>query len=397
MKQSPPPGDSSGSAEARPTPAWLAGDFWSARRLGIATLLVAVVVLLVWKGAPLVSTVLRQLRDVIVTLVLAIVLAYIVAPLVEAFCRFPPFSKGRAGRTWGALLAFLVVGLGLAALLSLTARPIVNETARLVRQASVWPKELPDQTAQWLQDHAVRIPAEWDSIVKERLSEWATTIVEWLVEWQFNLVRVLLLKGWTLIEALVIPVLSFYFVIDGPQLRRSLLDLLPRRYEQRVLAATEDIDQVLHNYVRGQLLLCAIAAVVTAGGLSLLGVKVFLTLGLLAGLSRAIPVIGPIVMVAPLTLGCLIPPAGGLRTALIAVLGFGALNLVESKLVMPKLIGLESRLHPLVVITALLVGGKLAGILGMLIAVPIVAVLRVVVLHWRPELASREEAAVAAG
>jgi len=374
-----------------PRSGWEVVGAITGRRLFLGALLVTAAVLLVWQGAPLVAATARQLRDVLVTLVLAVMLAYIVAPLVDALCTVPPFSRGRTGRTFGALLVFAMLAVGLVALLLLTAAPLVDETARLATEVTRWATTLPDQASAWLEAYSGRVPPEVSAALRDRLSQWAQVIVEW----HLNLARLVLLRGWTLVEALIVPVLSFYFVTDGPGLRRSLLEQLPARFERRALAAMEDIDQALHNYVRGQLLLCGIAAAVTAGGLSILGVKVFLTLGLLAGLSRAIPVIGPIVMILPLTLVCLLPPSGGPHRALIALVGFGVLNLAESKLIMPKVIGVESKLHPVVVITALLVGGRLAGILGMLVAVPIVAILKVILVHWREEVASRQTAAAA--
>jgi len=142
-----------------------------------------------------------------------------------------------------------------------------------------------------------------------------------------------------------------------------------------------DVNRTMQGYVRGQLILCLIAAVVTSTALYLLGVRVFLTLGILAGLARAVPVIGPMVTSVPIVAIAWIQVDA--RAAVIALVVFTVMHFVESKLIMPKVIGLESALHPVVVIVAILMGGEFLGITGMFVAVPIAAIVRVLFLHWK--------------
>jgi predicted PurR-regulated permease PerM len=184
-----------------------------------------------------------------------------------------------------------------------------------------------------------------------------------------------------LVEALLIPARAFYFLTDRDSLREGAPSQGPERLRERVLAAAEEVDQVLDAYVRGRLTLAVIAAVVVTTGLFLAGIGTYVTLGLLAGVTRAIPVIGPIIWGIPIVTTALILKGWKVATAVLVF--FVILHLVESKIIMPKVVGRRLRLRPVTAITALLVGGESVGVLGMFIAAPRVAVAKVVVSHCR--------------
>ncbi len=369
-------------------PQWLTVDFWSGKRLAVAVLVVCGIAYLIWRGAPAVGVILTRLRDVCVTIILAVLLAYVAVPLVDAFCSFRPFAGSRAGRIAATLIVFLLLVVGVLCLAVLTADPIITEIAKLTRLVQGWLEDAPGQLDRFLSAYAAAVPPDVANVINERVSSIASDIVGGAGTMAVGVV----LRGWYLVEALLIPVLAFYFVTDSERLMQSVLRAVPERHHERFRLLARDVDRTMHGYVRGQLILCVIAAVVTSAVLYLLGVRVFLTLGLVAGLTRAIPIIGPIVG------GVVISGIAWLQvdieTALIALGIFCVMHFVESKLIMPKVLGHEAELHPVLVIIALLVGGEFFGVLGMLVAVPIVAALRVGFLHWR---AAREgvEAALA--
>jgi len=352
-------------------------DFWTGRRLAIAVLVACVLAYIVFRGTPAVAFVVVRLRDVSVTLILAVVLAYVASPLVDGFCSLGPFKCGRVGRALAALLVFILLGFALACLVFLTADPIVQETGRLYGMVQTWLEDAPAQLTRLMAAYAEAVPPEVQDFITERVRTLASGMVEYAGAFAVGAV----LRGWYIIEALLVPVLAYYFVLDSDQLRAGLLRALPETWHERTRTVLRDVNRTMQGYVRGQLILCLIAAVVIATILYLLGVRVFLTLGILAGLARAIPVIGPIVTSVPIVAITWIQVDA--RAAVIALVIFCVMHFVESKLIMPKVIGLESALHPVVVIVALLIGGEFFGILGMFVAVPIVAVLRVLFLHWK--------------
>jgi len=347
------------------------------RRLVVAALLVCGVAYLIFRGTPALGFVLGRLRDVSVTLVLAVVVAYVVTPIVDAFCAFRPFAGGRLGRAAATLVTFILLAVGLVCLLVLTADPIIQETQRLVQEGETWLKDAPSNLRRLMEAYTAAVPPELENLLVARTQNLASSVLDYAGVIALGAV----LRGWYLVEALLVPVLAFYFVTDADQLRAGFLRVIPEKYHARLLVFTKDVNKTLEGYIRGQLILCLIAAVVTSTVLYLLHVNVFLTLGILAGLARAVPVIGPVVIAVPIVAITWIQADA--RAAGIALVVFIAMHLIESKIVMPKLIGWESALHPVVVIVALLIGGEFFGILGMFVAVPIAAALRVAFLHWK--------------
>jgi predicted PurR-regulated permease PerM len=128
--------------------------------------------------------------------------------------------------------------------------------------------------------------------------------------------------------------------------------------------------------------MCLIAWVLVTIGLLLLGVPHAFTLGMLAGLTRAVPIIGPLLGAIPITLVCLLTTQSVQITGFV-LLGFTAMHFLESKVLLPKVIGHEVDLHPVSVILALLLGMEFFGFIGVFLAVPVAALGKVLLLEWQ--------------
>ena len=140
--------------------------------------------------------------------------------------------------------------------------------------------------------------------------------------------------------------------------------------------------EMLQSYIFGQLILCVIAGVLTGIVLSLLDVKYVVVLALFAGITRAIPVIGPIVSGIPIVLVGALSTPGSLELPLYLTIFMIAMHFGESKFIMPQLIGRRLRLHPAVVIVVLLIGAEFFGLAGMFLAAPVAAILRQLVKQY---------------
>ena len=191
------------------------------------------------------------------------------------------------------------------------------------------------------------------------------------------------------VEVLLLPVLAFYFVIDGRQLKHELVVLLPWQRVREALRIAREFNLIMRAFVSGQFILCLLAGVIVGTGLALLHVPYPMILGTFAGLTRAIPIIGPIVGGIPIILLTLVTKG---PTIALAVLGFFTfMHFAESKFIMPTLIGGRMDLHPVLVIVALIIGGELGGIviggqtgalLGMFFAAPLAAIVRVLIRRY---------------
>ncbi|MTI94956.1 MAG: AI-2E family transporter [Firmicutes bacterium] len=172
----------------------------------------------------------------------------------------------------------------------------------------------------------------------------------------------------------LILILTFYFLKDFSLVRDSFYRLLPREHQAKTRKIIYEIDHSLGNYIRGQLIITTIIAISTYLGLLFLGVDFALILGLIAGITNIIPYFGPFFGAIPAVLVALLKsPILALKVAIVITL----IQQVESHLVAPQVLGKSMGMHPLIVILALLAGGQFMGITGMIIAVPVLAVLRI--------------------
>jgi predicted PurR-regulated permease PerM len=191
----------------------------------------------------------------------------------------------------------------------------------------------------------------------------------------------------------LIPILAFFFLKDAKTIRRTIVIALPHRVQLRGHRLFEEMNATLAAYVRAQLLACVVVGVLCGLGFAVLGIPYAVLLGVLAAILEFIPLVGPFLLA---TLAALV---GALHAPALAlwVFGFlGILRVVEDYAIYPRLIRRGISLHPLAVIVAVLAGAGLAGVAGMFLAVPVVAVASVAFRHWlewRASAAIAEESA----
>ncbi|MGZ3712601.1 MAG: AI-2E family transporter [Bdellovibrionota bacterium] len=178
-----------------------------------------------------------------------------------------------------------------------------------------------------------------------------------------------------LLTVLMIPILTFYMLKDYYVLNRQLLQMVPRRYVADVQEVMRRLSIVLGGLIRGQFLICAILAAYYSLTLSSV-VDMALLLGIISGFLNLIPFVG---MLTSLGLSLFIAILGGAHlTQCIAILGIYLIaNLVDNTILTPRIVGKQMGISPLTIILALLAGGELLGFLGILLALPIMAMVKV--------------------
>jgi predicted PurR-regulated permease PerM len=175
---------------------------------------------------------------------------------------------------------------------------------------------------------------------------------------------------------LTILILTFYILIEADNLRIKMLHLFPVRERKRVDAMSRDITVKVSAWLGGQLLLGAIIGTTSAIGLWILGVPFFYVLALISGVGELIPVVGPVLSAIP---AILIAATVSLKTVLMVIIFFVIQQQFENHVLVPKVMQRQVGVSPVTVIVALLVGGKLLGIVGAILAVPTAAILGVVI------------------
>lgn len=178
------------------------------------------------------------------------------------------------------------------------------------------------------------------------------------------------------LTVLLIPIITFYILKDYYLWNERLLRLVPRRYLSDVKEVMRRLSIVLGSLIRGQFLICAVLAAYYTVAFTAIGIEMALLLGLLSGFLNLVPFVGPL-----MSLGLTVFLAvlgGGQITQCISVIGiFLVANLLDKAVLSPKIVGKQEGISPLTIILALLAGGELLGFLGILLALPIMAMVKV--------------------
>lgn len=183
---------------------------------------------------------------------------------------------------------------------------------------------------------------------------------------------------------LLVPLFSFFFLRDSRRIMRTLISLTPNRYFEMVLDIYDHVSWQLAHFIRGRILEAMIIGIVVWLGLSLTDIRYASLLGAIAGITNLVPYIGPIVGMLPgLVIALVDLGAGPQFWWIFCVYLLIAQLLVDNFILIPILISRVSNLHPLWVILAIVMGGKLYGVLGMIIGVPIASVINIALLEIR--------------
>ncbi|HLR41386.1 MAG TPA: AI-2E family transporter [Virgibacillus sp.] len=177
---------------------------------------------------------------------------------------------------------------------------------------------------------------------------------------------------------MVIPVLVFYFLKDYKQIKNYFKKWIPRRYRPQASTLLHAINESLGNYIRGQLLVSLFVSIATLIAFHLLGIKYALLLAIIMGLTNIIPYFGPIIGAIPAIAITLTMSA---KLIIFVLLAIFIIQLIESNLLSPYIVGKSINIHPVAIIFALLLGGEISGVIGMILAVPTLTILNVLLTH----------------
>jgi predicted PurR-regulated permease PerM len=173
--------------------------------------------------------------------------------------------------------------------------------------------------------------------------------------------------------------LTIYFLIDEQVFTKFLSSAIPQSKKEKVATVTNKISTKIGEWLRGQLLLCLTIGILVYIGLSIIGVKYALALAVISGVLEILPVVGPIISGV---LAAIISLSISPLTALIVVVFYILLQQLENNLIVPKVMAKAVGLPPAIIIIAILIGGKLLGVVGALLAVPLIAIIYVVFQEW---------------
>jgi predicted PurR-regulated permease PerM len=178
----------------------------------------------------------------------------------------------------------------------------------------------------------------------------------------------------------LVPVVAFYLMRDWDDIAARVLQLLPRDWQPGTVQMVGEADEVVGAFLRGQFIVMCALGLLYSVGLWVVGVDLALLLGVVAGLASIVPYLGPIVGIASSLIAAWLQFQEFIPLVYVALV-FGVGQLIESMVLTPILVGDRIGLHPVAVIFALMAGGQLAGFVGVVVALPVAAVIAVFARH----------------
>lgn len=351
------------------------------RRLRYGLVALAVVV---------VAWLLYQARGALVPFLVGGVLAYMLSPLVERFARILPFYRGRPelARTIAILEVYLI---GLAVLVSagvLIIPALVREAQHLFTDIPEYARLAQERAEEYNQLYRERVPADVRARIEresQRVGQQLGALGQQVLNRTFGIVTS---TFGILLGYIVIPFWLFYILKDRHKIGPTIKEWFPPGLRNDVDQCLRIVQRVLGSYIRAQLTLGLFIGVMTTAALFLLGIPFYVVLGLVAGVSELIPVIGPILGAVP---AIIVTVATEPEKTWWVILFYLGLQQVENAVLVPRIQGQAVELHPALIIVLLVIAQQIAGFFGMIVVVPLAALSRDLFKYIYRRLREREE------
>ena len=317
------------------------------------------------------------LQSILTQFLVGMVLAYLGDPVVDRLETY------KINRTVGVLIVFVVFLVLIVGAALVVVPMLVREVAGLIHDIPAGIAWLQEKASPWLVATFNIDPFDvsLDNVKERLLGNWqqagglAGRVLQEVTASSAALIM-------ALVSIALTPVVAFYLMRDWDEVIEKVHEMIPRTMEETAVSLVRDCDEVLSQFLRGQLLIMLILGCIYAVGLSIVGLNLALLIGLLAGLASIVPYLGFAVGIVAATLAAMFQFHEVLPLVyvlIVFVIGQG----IEGMVLTPLLVGDRIGLHPVAVIFAVLAGGHLFGFFGILLALPVAAVVMVFVRHLR--------------
>ena len=296
------------------------------------------------------------IKDILLLLFVVVLLAVALEPIITKL------SSWRVPRVISILAVYLALFFIIGLTVYLILPPLVSQLGDLANNLPAYLSKLSD------------VKVSQDTLATQKILDSATQGLSTLSGGIFN-AMVAIFGG--IFSMLTVLTLTFYLLIDEGGMRKAFIALMPLGQREKTAETMHKIGIKLGNWLRGQISLMLIVGALTALGLSILDVPYALALGLLAALLELVPIIGPII--AGLAAVLIAFVSGAVVWQLIAVvILYTVIQQVENQILVPKIMNKAVGVSPIGIIVAILIGGKLLGLTGAMLAIPVVTVISVI-------------------
>ncbi len=306
-----------------------------------------------------------------VPIVASVLLTFLLQPVVNYF-----ETKG-GNRLLVITGIYLAVALTVALLAAVVVPLLIRETQNFSANLPAYRTMMAEQLEKIRLALAARFPnadiPDLYTLVRDKATQYAKIDLSSVLSYASSAVSLLSL-------AVIVPIITFFLLADGHLVQKGLLRMVPNRYFEMFVLLFHKIVTALQKFIRGQLIDALAVGILTSIGLAIIGLPYFLVIGIIAGVGNLIPYLGPVIGFLPALFVMLVTPGWLTLGNVLLVIGvFAAVQFLEGTFVYPIAVGKSVDLHPLIVIIGITVGGQLGGVLGMLLAIPLISVCKVAI------------------
>lgn len=361
----------------------------------IVTCIIIYILSLIAKNAPVIFQVVIGKIGQVITIVKPVLIGFVFAYLLngvvdfleEKLKKIKPFHKMKSTRGLAVLLSLFLVVLFLAFLISLLIFSITDQIklANFDDMITVF-----NRYTDSINDFVVMVTDKLNSlnIESKEMKEVVNSISSYMMNFASGIVSsaagsVSSVTGFftTFFFAVIIAV---YFLIDGQMVKGNIKKisraLFSDRFNDRAKTFIDDANSVFSGYMKGQLMDVVVMMFLISITLSIIGIKFAVIIGIIAGIGNLIPYCGPFIAYGASALVCLIN--GEFQKMIIAIIALVVVQFIDANIIGPKLLSHSIQIHPLLVIISLIIGSSIGGLFGMLLAVPVGALIKVIFMRY---------------
>lgn len=306
-----------------------------------------------------------KIYSIFTPFILAFLIAYLLEPLVRIV-----ENKG-VNRTWSIIIIYTIIIGSLSGIMVYTFPRLIIELNKFADTIPLYTEQIQGYITT-LQNKYTRfaMPESFRMVINDTILD----IENYLIDIARKIAQVFVQSITKIVDIILAPILAFYFLKDFELFKTNILTFMPTSTRKDVISLGQQMDKVLKSFLRGHLLVALFVGALTAIGLTLVKMEFALVIGMLAGAFNIIPYFGPLLSMIP-AVGLALLQSKTL--AIYVILIMFAVQQLEGNIISPKILGKSLGLHPLVIILALLAGGHLYGLVGMIFAVPVTGILKV--------------------
>lgn len=314
-------------------------------------------------------------KSVVMPFAAGILIAYLLNPMVEKL------TNRKVGRTLATCLILFLCIIAVVPALVLLLGVINEQLIKFISNLPAWSSAFIIKITPIFEDLSKTFP----SLAPENIREYLQSNADNAVKVITSLLKKVVSSGLAFVNIIsmliITPIVVFYMLRDWPSFTKKIDNLLPKKSKKEINSLLTQIDRAIAGFLRGQFSVCIILGTIYSIGLYIVGLQLGVMVGFIAGIISFIPYVGSItgfvtaMIIAFIQYDTLSP-----ILQVVAVFGFG--QLLESYYLTPTLVGDSVGLHPVWIMFAILAGGAILGFLGVLVAVPVAAILAVLVRHF---------------